>query len=74
MTRSRAIVGIKAFAVQGHKGDDWAMYVGPLSWSDDDVLSHGSKLRSTTAAQLVNEVKYSVDSGFQPFVHMEYRP
>lgn len=74
MTRSRAIVGLKAFAVQGGKGDDWAMYVGPVSWDDDDVISNGNKLPWTVATALANEAKDIVDPAFKPFMHLDYRP
>lgn len=34
-------------------GQDWAVYVGPLTWHVPDIASHGDKIRQDNAARLL---------------------
>lgn len=69
----RLEVGLKVFAVQGGRGDDWAMYVAPSDTSDEEVMAHGMKLPQAVAESLVLETQDGVEPALRPFFHMEYR-
>ena len=34
------------------RADDYAVYVGPTDWTDDDVRSHGGKLNEQESADV----------------------
>ena len=45
------VFGFKVVAVVGY-ADDWAAYIGPLGWSNEDVAERGDKLSPEQADPL----------------------
>lgn len=46
----------KVLAVIG--GVDWAAYIGPADWSDQEIMDHGRKLTFEAAIDLCPDVSY----------------
>ncbi len=42
---------VKIVAVAGHD-EDWAAYIGPSNWSDEDIAASGDKLLAEQAEPL----------------------
>ena len=56
--QSRDAFAVKVVAVAGHV-NDWAAYIGPTDWSDQEVAENGDKLDKKAAEALFYVMRWS---------------
>ena len=67
-------VGMKVVALQGERGDDWTMYIGPSTDTETRVAHWGTKLPESVAKALAYEAQFPIDERLERFLDMTYRP
>ena len=53
LTGAIEVQSLKLAAIEGDEVEDWALYLAPGTWSDDDVVDHGLKLPEPIARGIV---------------------
>ena len=69
-----AIVAVPVrFVAKAGVAGDWAMYMGPLEWSDGKIASSGVKVFKETAKKILLETLTNNNSELAPFRDLKWR-